>query len=107
MKRRNFIKSALAFAALASPIAALAVKASTTKKSKRSVVYYEEVGDYRPVPVGYIEMFAGDNVPEGWATCDGTNGTPDLRARFMYSKSIYAPKDEKPKLEYQFIMKIK
>lgn len=28
--------------------------------------------------------------PEGWAVCDGTNGTPDLRGRFlrMYSNDI-------------------
>lgn len=26
---------------------------------------------------------AVDNIPEGWALCDGTNGTPDLRDRFI------------------------
>lgn len=33
---------------------------------------------------GFIVMWAGtpESVPEGWAICDGTNGTPDLRGRF-------------------------
>src|SRR5690625_178239 len=34
---------------------------------------------------GVIVMWSGssDNIPEGWALCDGTNGTPDLRDRFI------------------------
>ncbi len=37
------------------------------------------------VPAGTINMWYGDanNVPEGWALCDGTNGTPDMRNRFV------------------------
>ncbi|MFP2925255.1 hypothetical protein ACLESO_08555 [Pyxidicoccus sp. 3LG] len=37
------------------------------------------------VPSGVILMWHGnpDTVPEGWAVCDGTNGTPDLRNRFI------------------------
>lgn len=34
-------------------------------------------------PVGIIVMWAGVTVPDGWALCDGTNGTPDLRNRFI------------------------
>jgi microcystin-dependent protein len=38
-----------------------------------------------PVPVGFIGMWSGSTaaVPTGWALCDGTNGTPDLRDRFI------------------------
>jgi hypothetical protein len=33
---------------------------------------------------GHILPFAGpiDKIPTGWAICDGTNGTPDLRERY-------------------------
>ncbi|OCA54343.1 tail fiber protein [Photorhabdus namnaonensis] len=32
---------------------------------------------------GMIMMFSGSAVPPGWAFCDGTNETPDLRDRFI------------------------
>lgn len=32
---------------------------------------------------GDIIPFAGTTAPVGWAICDGTNGTPDLRGRFV------------------------
>jgi len=37
------------------------------------------------VPKGVIVMWSGAiaNIPAGWALCDGTNGTPDLRDRFV------------------------
>lgn len=37
------------------------------------------------VPVGGIIMWAGAiaDIPEGWALCDGTDETPDLRDRFI------------------------
>lgn len=37
------------------------------------------------VPVGGILMWSGSvgNIPTGFALCDGTNGTPDLRNRFV------------------------
>jgi len=28
-------------------------------------------------------MFTGSTAPSGWAFCDGSNGTPDLRSRFI------------------------
>ena len=28
-----------------------------------------------------------DKIPENWAICDGTNGTPDLRNRFIIGSS--------------------
>lgn len=38
-----------------------------------------------PVPAGGIIMWSGSPtaIPTGWALCDGTNGTPDLRERFI------------------------
>jgi microcystin-dependent protein len=37
------------------------------------------------VPVGGVIMWSGTigNIPAGWALCDGGNGTPDLRGRFI------------------------
>ena len=37
------------------------------------------------VPSGVILMWSGtaDNIPKGWLLCDGTNGTPNLRDRFI------------------------
>ena len=37
----------------------------------------------KEVPVGTIVMWSGSTIPDGWALCDGTKGTPDLRDRFI------------------------
>jgi|GEM_PF-867671 len=41
------------------------------------------------VPSGVIVMWSGTlaTIPSGWALCDGTSGTPDLRGRFIYGCS--------------------
>lgn len=47
------------------------------------------------VPPGVIALWSGtvDTIPSGWALCDGTNGTPDLRNRFILGASdTYANK---------------
>ena len=38
-----------------------------------------------PIPRGVIVMWSGseDSIPSGWALCNGANGTPDLRDRFI------------------------
>ena len=37
------------------------------------------------VPVGTVISWYGqlNRLPDGWALCDGINGTPDLRGRFI------------------------
>ena len=37
------------------------------------------------VPAGVILLWSGSiaSIPSGWTLCDGTNGTPDLRNRFV------------------------
>lgn len=35
------------------------------------------------LPVGTIIMWNGGSIPTGWAVCNGANGTPDLRNRFV------------------------
>lgn len=45
------------------------------------------------VPKGIIAMWSGAllDLPSGWALCDGANGTPDLRGRFVVgSEGAYA-----------------
>lgn len=46
------------------------------------------------IPRGIISMWAGGvgDVPSGWHLCDGTNGTPDLRDRFIVAAgNSYSP----------------
>jgi microcystin-dependent protein len=46
-----------------------------------------------PVPAGFIGMWSGaiGAIPSGWALCNGSNGTPDLRDRFIVGAgSTYA-----------------
>ena len=33
--------------------------------------------------IGTIKMWNGGAIPSGWALCDGANGTPDLRDKFI------------------------
>ena len=45
------------------------------------------------VPVGGIIMWSGatNNIPTGWALCDGQNGTPNLQDKFIVGAgSTYA-----------------
>ena len=41
------------------------------------------------IPVGGIIMWSGSTVPVGWATCNGSNGTPDLRDKFIIGVGTY------------------
>jgi hypothetical protein len=45
--------------------------------------------DCQNIPYGVIVAWAGTaiNKPDGWAICDGTNGTPDLSGRFIIGSS--------------------
>lgn len=52
------------------------------------------------VPAGTIVMFNSATAPSGWAICDGSNGTPDLRGRFIVasgqSTAAVVPGDVNP-----------
>jgi microcystin-dependent protein len=52
-----------------------------TPRQKMTSVPYA----FNGIPKGGIIMWSGSisNIPAGWALCDGTNGTPDLRNRFI------------------------
>lgn len=45
------------------------------------------------LPVGTIVAFYGTILPEGWAFCDGSNGTPDLRGSFILGNSGISQKN--------------
>ncbi len=47
-------------------------------------------GSFNLLPKGVILTWTGTTPPDGWALCDGTNGTPDLRGRFirMFNDSV-------------------
>ncbi|WP_413854570.1 hypothetical protein [Candidatus Ruminimicrobium bovinum] len=53
---------------------------------KDNVKFINENGvEFYMVPKGAIIIWSGsaDKIPTGWALCDGTNGTPDLRGKFV------------------------
>ena len=41
-------------------------------------------GPFNLLPKGCIIAWNGKTAPAGWAMCNGKNGTPDLRGRFIY-----------------------
>lgn len=45
------------------------------------------------IPAGVIVIWSGAlvDVPDGWALCDGNNGTPDLRMRFVLPQGYGVP----------------
>lgn len=52
------------------------------------ILYLNEVlgtDGSKAVPSGIICLWSGsvDNIPDGWALCDGQNGTEDLRDKFV------------------------
>lgn len=49
--------------------------------------YFEGIG----APAGFICMFGAGAIPSGWLLCDGSEGTPDMRDRFLVGAgSTYA-----------------
>ena len=63
------------------------ISAFTTLKSISTLMAELDDAKQHHVPTGAIMMWSGaiDNIPTGWALCNGQNGTPDLRGRFIVS----------------------
>ena len=55
--------------------------------TKSGRIFCTKCGEFRgaDADVGVISMWGGDLalLPAAWQLCDGTNGTPDLRDRFV------------------------
>ncbi|MBR57407.1 MAG: hypothetical protein CMH54_05035 [Myxococcales bacterium] len=58
-----------------------------TAARQNDVLTLEASIDAAGIPTGMIAMWSGlaTDIPDGWALCDGTNGTPDLLGRFIQS----------------------
>ncbi len=48
-------------------------------------------GAFNMIPKGTIFAYNSDVVPEGWALCDGKDGRPDLRGRFLVGYNTEKP----------------
>jgi microcystin-dependent protein len=59
----------------------------TTLQGANNIVLTDEQGNLSSIqfPKGMVMIWTGDltQIPQGWALCDGKNGTPDLRGRFV------------------------
>lgn len=70
------------------------------------------------IPSGVIVMWSGaaNAIPEGWALCNGSNGTPDLRDRFVIgagggyavgakggAESVTLAIDQMPKHDHKYV----
>lgn len=57
--------------------------AITSNKIASATITADKIAPNVLVPSGIICMWSGSVIPTGWNLCDGTNGTPDLRDRFI------------------------
>jgi len=59
------------------------ISSSANAVTVNGTVTAESFAGHGTIPVGGIIMWSGATVPPGWALCNGQNGTPDLRGRFV------------------------
>lgn len=63
------------------------------KVQSTGTAFYPATVDYihQVIPYGTIVMWSGSiaNVPYGWTLCNGSNGTPDLRNRFIIAADAF------------------
>jgi microcystin-dependent protein len=58
-------------------------KTDLSQNSNLAVKDFNVDGSFNLLPSGMIFAWSGETVPTGWVVCDGSNGTPDLRGRFI------------------------
>jgi microcystin-dependent protein len=66
--------------------------ASIYNGNKMIVKDLQITGSLNVLPEGIIAAWQGKSAPDGWVMCDGKNGTPDLRGKFIYG---YGDDDDK------------
>lgn len=56
-----------------------------SSNSLKQLALKSDIPDTASIPSGIITMWSGSssNIPSGWLLCNGSNGTPDLRDRFI------------------------
>ncbi len=54
-----------------------------SKITASEIVATKSISGNGTIPVGGIIMWSGSKVPQGWALCNGENGTPNLSGRFI------------------------
>ena len=72
------------------------VYSGTETAPRASIVKYPtSAGTAAGVPSGVIAVWKGSaaTIPAGWVLCDGQNGTPDLRSRFVWGATDYSYKN--------------
>jgi microcystin-dependent protein len=57
---------------------------SVYNKSQLVITDLNVTGKFNLLPTGVIVAWTGKTPPAGWALCDGTNGTPNLKDRFIF-----------------------
>jgi microcystin-dependent protein len=60
--------------------------ANSTEHANMAVRNLNVDGSFNFLPRGMITVWNKNVAPSGWAFCDGTQGTPDLRGRFILGK---------------------
>jgi microcystin-dependent protein len=68
------------------PYENLEAKTNITSIYNEKKLYVTDInvsGAFNILPTGSIVMWTKREVPAGWAICDGTNKTPDMRKRFV------------------------
>ena len=68
------------------PVLVSVYKGDETVARASTVKYPTSKGTAAGVPSGTIAIWRGSvaTIPDGWVLCNGANGTPDLRSRFVY-----------------------
>ena len=78
--------------ATATPLSnGVAAVGTSTKYAREDHIHPTDTQTGSLFPAGGIIMWSGSTAPAGWALCDGTQGTPDLRNKFIVGYSTTYP----------------